>query len=280
MTRPSSRLRPVAEVSAADWVVEGVGPFGSGVGALVPHGFAAYARILHPAVGPGGEPVRWADVAAWSGRVVHPRAQFAALRRPVPGAGTGRAPWAEEPPAGELPGDLLAAAGEVLAGHTGTPGRCWFCAWEGYGWISGARSAAVVTAGRERPVRRGGTAGAEGVADDHRHEVVVSPAFPAEVAGGPRVRLPERAYFLLEGPLDAVGEMGWLLAGDHFERRPPNLFWPADRAWCVATEVDLDSTYVGGSEALVRALLGDRRLEVLRAAVTDPVWADSDDVNG
>jgi hypothetical protein len=43
--------------------------------------------------------------------------------------------------------------------------------------------------------------------------------------------------------------------------RPPNLIWPADHAWFVQSEVDLDSTLVGGSRSLVDALLAAPCLE-------------------
>ena len=29
----------------------------------------------------------------------------------------------------------------------------------------------------------------------------------------------------------------------------PNLWWPADRAWRVASDIDLPSTYLGGTRA-------------------------------
>jgi hypothetical protein len=48
-----------------------------------------------------------------------------------------------------------------------------------------------------------------------------------------------------------------------------NLWWPDDDAWCVATELDFKSTYIGGPESLITALVGDRALEVLQVAVTD-----------
>lgn len=88
-----SRLQFVTDVSAADWVVANVGPFGSGVGGLVPYGFEAYARILHPAWEAGDRPVTWAEVAAWSGRLVHPRAQFQAIAAPAAGARSTARPW-------------------------------------------------------------------------------------------------------------------------------------------------------------------------------------------
>ena len=45
--------------------------------------------------------------------------------------------------------------------------------------------------------------------------------------------------------------------------RAPNLIWPDDRAWCVATEVDYRWTYVGGSGPCIAEILAERRLETL-----------------
>jgi hypothetical protein len=77
---------------------------------------------------------------------------------------------------------------------------------------------------------------------------------------------------LLEGSLDAIGEIGesrdW--QGRHyFDAHSPNLWWPGDRAWCVATDIDLDSTYVAGGAALVLDLLGDQRFEALEVNASD-----------
>ena len=251
-----SRLRVQTDVSPADWVAKSVGPFGSGVGSLVPGGFDAYARILHPAVSREGTPVRWDTVAAWSGRIVHPRAQFEAMARPRPSVAIEQAPFDLPPPVGRLPEAILAGLCDVLAAHTGTPGRCWFCIWDGYGWIAGSTSSD--TLGSATPV---------------------PPAFDRATIVAPRVRLPERDYLLSEGPLDAVSEMGWWLNGRLVSPQCRNLFWPDDRAWCVATEIDLDSTFIGGSVASIHAVLGDSRWEAWHAQRTDLVWASSDDIN-
>ncbi|MCW2916674.1 MAG: hypothetical protein JWN52_4742 [Actinomycetia bacterium] len=289
MDPSSSRLRPVTDMSPGDWVTAGVGSFGSGVGALVPRGFESYARILHPAESSEGEPVTWAAVAEWSGGTVHSRAQFAPMSRPrwetrgengdLTGQGSGDeggrgpAPWDEEPRAGELPSATLAALCEVLARHTSTPQRCWFCLWDGHGWINGSTAMAVLTASTNTDTDTGeGPTSGSGAP--------VPPAFPPEVLDGPRVHLPGRDYFLLEGPLDAALELGHLIGEDFFDPQTPNLFWPDDHAWCVATEIDLDSTYVGGPAALVADLLADPRLEAWQVDLADPVWADSDDING
>ena len=57
-----------------------------------------------------------------------------------------------------------------------------------------------------------------------------------------------------------------------------NLWWPADRAWCVATDIDLRSTYVGGSAACVADLLGTPGIEALPVGPDDPAASDSDTI--
>ena len=66
------------EVEAADWIHGRLHPFAQDVGSVVPTGFGAYARIFHPARGPHPPKVevRWSEVAAWSGKTVHPEMQF------------------------------------------------------------------------------------------------------------------------------------------------------------------------------------------------------------
>jgi hypothetical protein len=66
----------------------------------------------------------------------------------------------------------------------------------------------------------------------------------------PKLSLPGREYYLLEGSIDealvTLSDVEWIY-------RSPNLWWPEDRAWCVATEIDFAWTYIGGS-ALHRAI--------------------------
>jgi hypothetical protein len=236
-----SRLRPVTDMAAAAWVEAGAEEeFDWTVSALIPGEFESYARILHPADSPAGTPVRWAEVAGWSGRTIRPSVSFRDLARPAHDAGTTSAPWDEAPLEGELLPSQLQALCEVLAGHTGTPERCWFCLWDGWGWIDGVETA--------------------GVPSD----------FSREVLDGPRVRRPDREYLLLEGPLDGALELGHHGDGFFFPQSP-NLFWPDDRSWCAATEIDLDSTYVGGSAWLIREVLDDSRIEAVPVEAADPI---------
>ncbi|SCK52519.1 hypothetical protein [Streptomyces sp. WMMB 322] len=82
----------------------------------------------------------------------------------------------------------------------------------------------------------------------------------------PRADLGSRAYLLYEGPVGAAADMGERGAGFFFPQSP-NLWWPGDRSWCVATDVDLDSTFVGGSARLIGDLTGGDRLEALAVDV-------------
>jgi hypothetical protein len=66
------------EIRQASWIGERLAPFGAYVvTSVVPGGFEAYARVLHPAGEPlhGGRLVRWAEVAAWSGLSLRPGSQ-------------------------------------------------------------------------------------------------------------------------------------------------------------------------------------------------------------
>ncbi|MFC4051960.1 hypothetical protein ACFOY4_19910 [Actinomadura syzygii] len=269
MTDVSSRLRLVTDTSPAAWLETEMDDTDtdSGVRALLPGGFAAYARILHPADSPSGEPVRWHEVAGWTGRSIHPRVQFKALSRPASGAGDGPPPWDEPPERGELSPPLLSALCAVLARHTAAPDRCWFCLWSGWGWITGATS--LMVAFKAPP--------------DAQSDAPPEPSPPDPEPGpafddAPRVRLPWRDYVMFEGPLDAATELGHRGAGFFFPQSP-NLFWPDDRSWCAATDIDLDSTYVGGPAGLIDDLLGEPALEVVRVEPTDPIDEDSDQIN-
>ena len=71
----------------------------------------------------------------------------------------------------------------------------------------------------------------------------------------PRVEIPGREYLLLSGSLEDI-----VLFEQHPNRNTPNIWWPDDRAWCVATEIDADFTLIGGTRALIEELLADDRL--------------------
>ena len=91
----------------------------------------------------------------------------------------------------------------------------------------------------------------------------------------PLIAMPQRKMALLRGPLHAVGttfsRMRW--------PESPSLWWPDDRSWCVATDIDLMSTYIGGSAGCIETLLGDQRLEAYPVTVDQTVHWRSDTIN-
>ena len=72
--------------------------------------------------------------------------------------------------------------------------------------------------------------------------------------------VPNRDMLLLHGrlqdALQTLNEIGWSYLG-------PNLWWPEDRAWFVATEIDFNWTYVGGTRDCIQSILDDPQLEAL-----------------
>ena len=62
-------------------------------------------------------------------------------------------------------------------------------------------------------------------------------------------------------------------------RQSPNLFWPADRTWCVASEIDFDSTLIGGSTELVDAILQAPELDAWSVQPDDSLAHDADRLN-
>jgi len=157
------------DVRPAAWLEVGLRPWDQNqllrISSLVPEGFAAYGRILHAAGSALGEGVvRWSDIATTHDRVLDAQTRFNELvgwdladdRQP---------PWPwQQPDPGSLTPDECHAVADVLARHTSTPNRGWFCLWEGYGWTE----------------------------------------LPAPGMGPPRVRLEHRDCLLFEGAVSAA----------------------------------------------------------------------------
>lgn len=165
-----------ADVSAGDWlrdrIDDGEG-WGRSMHGVVPHGFAAYARVFHPAsrdrpVGAAWprepysdhrawdrfsadhpqievdeERVTWAATAAAMGTTMHPLAQWGSLvrvdvygdRENDPRDADG---WRyHDPEQGSMPADVLAALAHTLALHTSTPDDGGVAVWEGWGGLVG-----------------------------------------------------------------------------------------------------------------------------------------------
>lgn len=68
----------------------------------------------------------------------------------------------------------------------------------------------------------------------------------------------QRRNHLLYGPLE-----GALESAIEHGHQSPSIWWPNDHAWCVATEIDFDTTYLGCSAACRDEILACPDLETL-----------------
>lgn len=245
------------DVTAAAWIGPRLtGAIGTVTG-TVPAGFAAYARICHPARDGDGYSVPWPRVAEATGRRAHPLMQWHAVVGSPDHDNMKGSRWpGDNPIRGNLAPEVLGPLCELLAGHTATAADCFFCLWEGYGWIHGGRSVAI--SGSVEPV---------------------PPAFSADELNRPRVRLPGRDYLLLAGALPTASRIGWRVTPDWFDAQSPNLLWPADRAWCVASGIDFDSTLVGGTVELVEAIRATPALDAWAVRPDEALTFDADRIN-
>lgn len=177
--------------------------------------------------------------------------------------------WTEGPTVGYLPRPYAERLADLLAHHTSTPERVWFGVWDGWSGLGDPESRAPLRRSyRPRNPRALGRPGWLLGAFRPRPR-------PREPLPAPIFRLPNRGYYLFRGPLGAIT--------DSFDVPsfpvPANLCWPEDRAWCVATDIDLAWTYLGGSEACVTSVLADPAIEALPAEIGHRITHDSDQIN-
>ena len=248
--------------SSGAWVKPGLGGEFGAVTLQVPEGFEAYARVFHPADDLDGNPVTWGRVAKFCGTTPHSEMQWHAIVGLPRYEDLENSRWpGQEPNIGEMDISTLDALCEVLTAHTEDPAHCFFglCAIESW-----------------------------------------EDAFGKDELRGHRLlKLPMgRDHIVLEGPLSAVDQIvdersGGLTfteggskpseeeTAEVFKplRASPNLIWPADHSWLVASEVDFDSTLVGGSAELIEAIVASPALEALQVEPTTSLAEGADKIN-
>lgn len=228
------------DVSVGDWIRESLDPWVAfseipvTIGIVIPKGFESYVLVRH--TGPGDH---------------H----------------------------GGLGNESLGTLVGILSKFTITPEECFFALWEGYGWMHPG-SIATYTPLRHpklyrffRPIsiristrrfrRRIRT---QGQSLDH----LESHTLPVGIMKSERFKLPNREYLLMRGPLSEAKRIGWTFS-DSFQSQSPNLLWPLDRGWILATEIDFNVTLIGGSESLVATILNSGSLTAERFKVADTI---------
>jgi hypothetical protein len=227
------------DTTPADWIGPRLHPFAQDVGSVIPEGFAAYGRLFHP--------VELHDPD--SGRTARERwSDIARRNRRLAHAEMQFHMISRHHP--EIP-----APRDHRVPHQPRSGQL---------PLDERRILVEVLRGRTATSDRCWFClweGYGGLDDGGVHE---------------RVRLPGRDYVLYGGPIDhALDSPCAPLPFD----LSPNLWWPEDRAWLVATEIDFCWTYVGGTRELIETLVTDPRLEVLEAKLSGRITIDGDREN-
>lgn len=238
--RAYGALTLVDDVSAADWIVANVRNFQHDVGSLLPVTFDAYARVLHPALRDCPAGEDIDDVTWADVAAANGRAAHAAME------------W-------------VAITGDWSFVDRRTQPGVWDRA-PSTGRLPQRQAAALADV-----LARFTTTPAEcwfAVWDGYGNA-------PYQRGALQLIRMPQRPMVLLSGPLRAAGAA---FSGGAWPESA-SLWWPADRTWCVATDIDLMSTYLGGTVECIAAMLADQRLEAYPVSVDQTVHWKSDTVN-
>ncbi len=94
-------------------------------------------------------------------------------------------------------------------------------------------------------------------------------------ADAPTLSLPGRDHWLVRKPAALAAAN---MAEEPWEQSA-NVWWPADRAWCVATDLDLMTSYLAGTRACVDAVVDAAGIEAFPVPPDDPLAWDSDAIN-
>jgi hypothetical protein len=222
--------RAGVDARAAEWVVAGLRGFGESVLSLVPACFSEYLRVFHPAYRGAGSDrvgVAWAEIASANGMRMHGGVQLGAI------TGSERYEWEGQPGVFDQPPETGNLPRELLD------------------LLPDVLARHTSTPGTCYFAVWDGVGG-----------------LPPEVRSAPTFSVPERTYHLLTGPVEVVRELA-----DALQKYPsgapwsPNLWWPHDHAWCVATEVDLKTTYIGADRLCAQELIS---LPGVEAAAVSP----------
>lgn len=283
-------MRAIRDTSRGDWLIERAGTWAT-VGGVAATGFEAYARILHPVQAWqedltvsdewGQHPTLletrwgWAEVARRNGRTMHPLVQWFSLTDDEERRDFDDGWHVGQSVDGRLAVDLLAALARMLHGHTSTPDEITAGIWHGWGELH-PESGALLLLGsdditpneRARIEREWRAERRRSVARDVR-ELIES---------GPQFDWPGREMLLLETSLHELSDIEWParagLAGV-----VPQMLWPADNRWVVASEIDWDSTIVAGSRALIDAIVAFDSGEAFEVDEQSDLTGDGDTIN-
>jgi hypothetical protein len=218
------------------------------VGHQVPQCFECYIRILHPASDVDGQTTRWSDVAHRNGRVIHPEVQWHCLVGSPNPRQAGEHRGGALPAFGEMSGFELDVLCAYLQRNTATSENCFFGLSTIHGWVTPlvARGGLLGLAYRQFAVFSGPlkSAGELGIEDHLAVPRSAEPPFTDRHSGlravypagdGEPPSLTREG--LQSGSRETPGESIKLQYLNGVEGQAPNLMWPDDRAWFLASEL-------------------------------------------
>lgn len=251
--------------SHGQWIIDACAPAAPGtIAAQVPAGFAAYARILHPAMDADGGPVRWSAVAASRNHAL----SGADLFEDVSGLDEHGDPltedaWVEgDVPAYELPIDQWRTLVNVLTAHP-PASRYTAGLWAGYAFIEGGERIQIdfepdPDASDEANALERAAALARAQRPGLAEPIRMAPTL--DLGGG------YRNYHLFSLDANELANPLWAVTDAGEQRQCPSLAFPEGHGWLLSTEPFDDSTILGGSRQLIQAVLQCPELEAVEVS--------------
>lgn len=232
-----------------DWLLSQLSEHPTNVGTFVPRSFERHLRIMHRCYmehwrSPQTK-VRWSEIATATGGTVPSLLRGLRHGGRPPQAANGelfceelaKQLWHGSPVLGIMPIDDCLLLSSILANHTTTPHELYFGMWEG-------------DAGLQYPSDTLATL----LLPYHRRYHICARAIDKVC----------RTFVAHEHPVNP----------DDRIYQVPNIWWPKDRAWYVATEIDYTWTYVGCSRACFDAILACDQLEAIPTSPTEGNFAE------
>ena len=171
---------------------------------------------------------------------------------------------------------------DLLTPFTKTSNDCFFALWEGQGWMhSGSIGVLGVPEGRFiygknnrflnnwRSWRHMRKISKKAYSTKQSLDHLESHSLPDGIMESGRLSLPNRNYLLMNGPITEASNLGYQFS-NFPSMQSPNLMWPRDQAWVLASEIDFDVTLIGGSSDLVDAIL-----QIPHLVTEEFNWSDS-----
>ncbi|WP_123955555.1 hypothetical protein [Frondihabitans sp. 762G35] len=229
-------MKWIDDIGRGDWLRERITDDGRGVPTVAGSGWEASARIPHPAEASGDGTAAGAAPEGW----LEPR--------------------------------LLRSLASLLEAATSTPDDVTVGVWNGFARTREGSSTGrgIVMVEGDAPDAQPAPTAAERDAlmerllaeANARLRAGILPLGPA----GTFLELPGREYLL--GPA-TVRDLADLAEHDIDLSDGLQLIWPADHAWLVASDIDLDVTIVGGSAALIRRIVAHPDLPAIEVPEED-----------